>query len=438
MMQEAVPTRFDAVVVGAGPAGSTVAIQLARAGWSVALIERQRFPRRKVCGECIAASNLPLLETLGIADAFDALAGADLRQVTLLRGDKAVTADLPSADHDRYPWGRALGRESLDSLLLEQARAAGAVVFQPCAVQSILGTAGSWHCEVRLLSSATLLRLRATVVVDAHGSWEDLPSERPRRRQGRSAADLFAFKANFCGSMLPRGQISVLALDGGYGGMVVADHGTTTLACCIRRDRLSELRGGAPGFSASHAVEAWLLRECAGVRLALLGASRDGSWLSSGPLDPGVRLNAEDGIFRVGNAAGEAHPILGEGMSMALQSAALLCSKLLSQRGPAAVPDAAEQAELQRTYAASWRRQFAPRLRLAAVFAHLAMRPRSAAALMQLLRVWPGLLTQGARWGGKVSTPELVDATVVAHARPPDSRWSPQRSSLAQPREEST
>lgn len=437
-MQEAVPTRFDAVVVGAGPAGSAVAIQLARAGWSVALIERQRFPRRKVCGECIAASNLPMLEMLGIAEAFDALAGADLRQVMLLRGDKAVTADLPSADHDRYPWGRALGRESLDSLLLEQARVAGAVVFQPCALQAILGSVGAWHCEVRMLESTALLRLSAKVVVDAHGSWGDLPSERSKRHQGRSDSDLLAFKANFCGSNLPRGQISVLALDGGYGGMVVADQGTTTLACCIRRGRLSELRGGAPGFSAGHAVEAWLLRECAGVRLALLGSSRDGPWLSSGPLHPGVRLNVEDGIFRVGNAAGEAHPILGEGMSMALQSAALLCSKLLRQRGSAAVPDAAVQAVLQRTYAASWRRQFAPRLRLAAVFAHLAMRPRTAVALMQLLLVWPGLLTQGARWGGKVSTPELVDAAVVGHARPPDPRWSPQRSSLALPRGKST
>jgi flavin-dependent dehydrogenase len=425
MMQERSRTQFDAVVVGAGPAGSTVAIQLARAGWSVALIERQRFPRRKVCGECIAASNLPLLEALGIADTFDARAGPALRQVTLLRGDSAVTAELPAADHDRYPWGRALGRETLDSLLLEQARAAGAVVFQPCAVQAILGTAGAWHCEVRMLESAALLRLRATVMVDAHGSWEDLPSDRPKRRQARSAADLFAFKGNFSGSMLPEGQISVLALDGGYGGMVVADGGMTTLACCIRRDRLSELRGGAPGLRASDAVEAWLQRECAGVRQALHGAIRDGPWLSSGPLDPGVRLDAEDGIFRVGNAAGEAHPILGEGMSMALQSAALLCSHLLGHRGTPAVPDAAVQAELQRGYVAAWRREFAPRLRLAAVFAHLAMRPRSAAALMKLVQAWPGLLTQGARWGGKVRIAELADTTALAHAlasRPASTR----------------
>ena len=437
-MQAALPTRFDAVVVGAGPAGSTVAIQLARAGWSVALVERQLFPRRKVCGECIAASNLPLLEALGIGKAFDVLAGPALREVTLMRGDDAVPAALPAADHDRHLWGRALGRETLDSLLLEQAQTAGAVVFQPCAVQAILGTPGAWQCEVRMLECAALLRLRATVMVDAHGSWEDLPSYRPRRRQARSAADLFAFKANFSASRLSEGQISVLALDGGYGGMVVAEQGITTLACCIRRDRLSELRSGAPGLSASDAVEAWLKRECAGVRQALHGAQRDGPWLASGPLDPGVRVDTPDGIFRVGNAAGEAHPILGEGMSMALQSAALLCSHLLGQRGASAAPDAALQAERQRRYATAWRRQFVPRLRLAAFFAHLAMRPRPAAVLMKLVQVWPRLLTQGARLGGKVRAPELAGTAMSLQVERPDQRVRAQGSSLTRPREEST
>ena len=72
-------TDYDAVIVGAGPSGSTAAILLAQAGWSVALIEKQCFPRRKVCGECIAASNLPLLDALGIGDVFASMAGPELR-----------------------------------------------------------------------------------------------------------------------------------------------------------------------------------------------------------------------------------------------------------------------------------------------------------------------------------------------------------------------
>ena len=68
-------TSFDAVIIGAGPAGSAAAIWLARAGWSVALVEKQAFPRRKVCGECMAASNRPLLDALGIGAAFEAAAG---------------------------------------------------------------------------------------------------------------------------------------------------------------------------------------------------------------------------------------------------------------------------------------------------------------------------------------------------------------------------
>jgi 2-polyprenyl-6-methoxyphenol hydroxylase-like FAD-dependent oxidoreductase len=395
-------TAFDVLIMGAGPAGSATAIALARAGWAVAMVERQRFPRRKVCGECIAASNLPLLQALGLGEALHTLAGPPLQRVTLLHGGQAVTAPLPAARHDQWAWGRALGRETLDGLLLDRAREAGAMVFQPWAVQAITGQAGGWHCALRATESAALLQLRASLVVDAHGSWQDLPSDRGQRQLQRAASDLFAFKANFTAAALPEGAISVLALDGGYGGMVVADGGITTLACCIRRDRLNALRCAAPGQRAGDAVQAWLQQACGGVQHALQGAQRDGPWLSSGPLNPGRRVTATDAFFKVGNAAGEAHPILGEGMSMALQSATLLCALLRGPGHDGAVPTPAAQAALQRRCALAWQKQFAARMRLAAVFAHLAMRPRGALALMRLVQAWPGLLTQGARWGGKV------------------------------------
>ena len=411
-LNRAASRRFDAVIIGAGPAGSAAAILLARAGWAVALVERQTFPRRKVCGECIAASNLPLLAQLGIADAFEAQAGSELRQVALLHRDRAVQADLPAAPHPRYAWGRALGRETLDTLLLEQARAAGATVLQPWSVQAIQGGPGAWHCELRALDSPALQRLRTPLLIDAHGAWEALPSggmqglqSQPPRRRPHSHGDLFAFKATFTGATHAADTISVLALDGGYGGMVVADGGVLTLACCVRRDRLSQLRGNAPGLRAGDVVQDWLTHECGGIRDALQGATRQGHWLAAGPIDPGVRIAAADEMFCIGNAAGEAHPILGEGISMALQSAALLCRHLLGEvRGEvnSRAATAALQAVLQRRYAAAWQREFAPRVRLAAAFAHAAMQPRSATLLMALAQRWPALLTRGARWGGKV------------------------------------
>ena len=404
--------QYDAIIIGAGPAGSSAAILLARAGWSLVLVEKQSFPRRKVCGECIAASNLPLLEDLGLKPVFDACAGPELRRVALLRGDREAVADLPQATDKEYRWGRALGRETLDMLLLNQAHAVGAYLLQPWTAQTIEGSAGAWRCTLRAVDSGTTLMLNAAVVIDAHGSWEALPSARPQQTRVRRDSDLFAFKANYSGTSLPQGLLPVLAFNGGYGGMVVADGGVTTLACCIRRDRLDACRAASPGLRAGEVVEALLRRECGGVRAALEGAVRDGSWLASGPLDPGIRLRASDEIFRIGNAAGEAHPIIGEGMSMALQSAWLLCAHLLGPDRPEAKTDRAWQRRIAERYALEWRHQFTPRLRLAAAFAHVAMRPASALLLMTLARAWPGLLTLGAAWGGK--TRSAADPALIA------------------------
>lgn len=390
----------DAVIVGAGLAGTTAAILLARAGWRVVLVEKKPFPRRKVCGECLAASNWALLDELGVAHDFAGRAGPELREVALMRGARTIVAPLPPTDDVRRRWGRALGRDSLDAALLERARAAGAEVLQPWSARSIAGGPGAWRCGLRGPDGAAP-EVRATVLIDAHGSWESLPTERARGRPVPRPSDLLAFKANFRDGAHVPGRIGVLALDGGYGGTVVADAGTTVLAGCVRRDRLDALRAAAPGLRAGDVFERWVRDGCRGVGHALEGATRDGSWLASGPLRPGVRTRADGGPFRIGNAGGEAHPILGEGMSMALQSAALLCDGLVAA-GPGRLVDAGVSLRVQGAHAVAWRREFAPRLRLAAAFAHAAMRPTSSAALVRLATVWPGLLTRGARLGGKV------------------------------------
>ncbi len=396
-------TAFDVAIVGAGPAGTSAAVLLARAGWSVALIERQTFPRRKVCGECVAASNLPLLDALGIGVAFDRLAGAELRRVVLMHGGDTVTAALPPGEGARR-WGRALGREHLDTLLADAAEGAGATLLQPWSLQSIAGGAGRFRLRVRSLDDVgEEVELQAGLVIAAHGSWEPLPSERTALRLRRSPGDLFAFKANFRNAAIEADLLPVLSFPGGYGGMVVADDALATLACCVRADRLQALRAERPGDRAGDVVETMLRRACAGVGDALRDATREGAWLASGPLRPGVRLGAGDGVFRIGNAAGEAHPIVGEGISMALQSAFVLASligpmkhELLDASGGAAT-----QHNVLARYEALWRRRFARRLRVAATFAHVAMRPALARVAWPALRRWPDVLTLGARFSGK-------------------------------------
>ena len=394
-------TNFDAIVIGAGPAGATAAILLARAGWSVAVVEKQRFPRRKVCGECIAASNLPLLTALGIGDALETAAGPALRQVALMRGMRTVVADLPPNTGKSHLWGRALARETLDTLLVEQARSVGARVLQPWSVKRIQGSVGAWQCEARATDFSATVNLRAPVLIDAHGSWEPLAADRAPQRLARSGSDMLAFKANFHDAQLTPGLLPVLLFDGGYGGMVTAGGGLTTVAGCIRRDRLEALRAAWPGLSAGDTFDAMLRRECSGVRQALRTATREGPWLAAGPLAPGIRVGTADRIFRIGNAAGEAHPIIGEGMSMALQSAWLLCEHLLSPQSDQATHSAAWQTRIAREYATDWRRLFQARIRLASIFAHAAMRPALSAPLLTMAQHWPGLLTRGAIHGGK-------------------------------------
>jgi 2-polyprenyl-6-methoxyphenol hydroxylase-like FAD-dependent oxidoreductase len=193
--------------------------------------------------------------------------------------------------------------------------------------------------------------------------------------------------------------LPVLAFSGGYGGMVQCGDETLTLACCIRRDTLKTCRQRFSGQTAAESVEAYLRASCDGVAQALQGAERQGSWLSVGPLQPGIRLHrAQHDLFLIGNAAAEAHPIIGEGISMALQSAWLLCDKLIAN-GESHSTESWRQ--VRKTYIRDWHKNFATRLRLAAVFAHLAMRPRLGNIAFPLLQRWPGMLTQGARLSGK-------------------------------------
>ena len=403
----------DALVIGGGPAGSAVAIGLAYAGWRVSLVEQHRFPRQKVCGECIAAGNFPLLDHLGVGSEVRRHAGPELTRVGWMDSRHTIMADMPRCSSGSDAYGRALGRDIFDSLLLQRAKAVGVEVLQPARVRSIRGTPGEFHCDIvnspdthgTQEVSPPAFTMNAAVVIDARGSWErgprfdvGRPIVDPALRSPRGL-DLFAFKATFLGTRLPVGLLPVIALGGGYGGMVIANDGRTTLAICLRRDELRSIRARHRGLQAGLAVERHLEECCPGLRNVLRDGERQGPWLSVGPLRPGIRLDESPGIYRVGNAAGESQPLVGEGMTMALQSAGMLVECLSTHADRTG--DAQRLKLAHRAYADAWRSAFASRLRFASTYAQIAMRPLLTSPAGHAMRRWPALLTTAARFAGK-------------------------------------
>ncbi len=370
------PGAWDAVVVGAGPAGSATAARLARAGFAVLLLDRAEFPRRKPCGECVNPAGVEALGRLGALPAVLAAGPATLEGWRIRAGGAAgFQGGFPDART-----GLGIAREVLDPLLLEHARACGAEVRTGVRVRDLL-RGGRAVRGVAASDGGCGLEIPARIVVGADGLRSvilrrlGLVRRAPRLRKVALTAHVRG--ADGLGT---RGELRVRG--GGCLGIAPVGGGLANVSIVVAGDDARGVGGDAAGFFDR------ALRDFGFAELV-----RVDEVLATGPFDWPVRRAVADGAVLVGDAAGYYDPFTGQGIFRALRGAELAADAVgaaLLRGDTSAAALAGYERARRRAFGAGERMQrlveaFVARPRaLAAVSRRLGRRPEVADALIRV------------------------------------------------------
>jgi len=341
--------RFDAIVVGAGPAGSATAIRLARGGASVLLADRARFPRDKPCGGGLAGRAVRELPVDVAPVVEDVVHAFEVRLRYRKRFERRSDAPLALMTQ----------RRRLDAFLAEQAAAAGADFRDGVTVEGL--AAGPDGVTLRV-GGATV---GGDVLVGADGVNGSIA-----RAAGLGAGILYGIALEGNGP-LPHRQAGRVTIElgvvpGGY-GWVFPRAGHANFGVGGWAAEGPRLREHLARLCAEHGVEPAALTGVQGRRLPL----RRTTAASRGR------------VLLAGDAAGLVDPLTGDGISEALVSARLAAEAILADRLDGY--DAALDAALGRAAESSWKAKLV-----------LDRHPRAAFEIARLPPVWPvlaGLLT---------------------------------------------
>jgi flavin-dependent dehydrogenase len=358
--------RWDAVVVGAGPAGSVAAGELARRNRDVLLVDRAAFGRGKVCGCCLNGRALAALSAAGHPNLPQRLGAIPLTRFHLAAKGRSVELPLPA--------GVALSREALDAGLVRAATERGAVFLS--GTTATLTEAEDTGRRLRLSQGETTCEVCTAVVVAADGLGSGLLSRaglgaaisHPRSRIGAGA-----ILSEDVGFYRP-GVVYMNSGADGYVGLVRLEDGRLDVAAALAPEAVRA--AGSPGPLVRRIITA-----------AGLPAPRsldEARWHGTPALTRQRRQVAHHRLFVLGDAAGYIEPFTGEGMAWALSSAlalAPLASAAVESWRPGFI-----RAWQQRYRQVVRRRQFPCRLAGA-----LLRWPGLVGGLIRVLRLLPGL-----------------------------------------------
>jgi len=346
--------RFDAIVVGAGPAGSATALRLARTGAAVLLLDRARFPRDKPCSEYLSPETTRLLDALspGVLAAVERAAPARLYGMKVVAPDGTAMVGRFAANHrwpSPRPYGYALPRTVLDTILRRAAEDAGAQVWEGTAVEDLLFD-GCAVTGVRVRTEdGQRTAVSCRVVVGADGLRSVVARRLGLHRAGLPRRIAFAAHVTDVAGLEEQGEMHVGPA--GYVGMGPIGHGEATVALVVP---LARVRREQEDFRAAFFPA---LERFPGLRGRFADARLSRAVLATGPFAQWSRRPVADGACLVGDAADFFDPFTGQGIYGALRGAELAADCLIPAlaRGEGAPLPAAAL----RPYARARRRAFA-------------------------------------------------------------------------------
>lgn len=385
----------DALVVGAGPAGASTALRLARAGVDVLLLEASSLPRSKPCGDCLSPGATPILRELGVLDRVDRRRPARLVGWRMRTPDGvwfegrfgAARADGNGAKPPRR--GLALPRRELDAVLVGAAVDAGARLRERVRAFDLLRGEGRVTGVRARDGNGRRRQIRARVVVGADG----LRSTVARRLAGvrRGPRDRLAVVGRFRGVAPPEDRRPIGTDHGPAGEIRLSREGMLGLAptgagrwnatLVVPRRSAARLASGRAGY-VRRKLTAY------GVGRRFRDAERIGELEVTGPFEVAPRRSSAPGVLLAGDAAGYFDPLTGQGIHRALvtgRAAAAAALSILGASGPAE----AESARMR--YEAELERLLAPGRRVQRLVDAVASRPWMIEPAGRLLAARPGL-----------------------------------------------
>jgi len=344
--------QVDVLVAGAGPAGSATATLLARAGFSVLVVDRAAFPRDKACSEYMSPEAVRILARLGVVEILERAGAFPLEgmKVTGPRGATAHGKFALAGHHPFRPTGLSISRRILDHELLGAARAAGAAVLERTRVEELLYERGGVAGAVARDSKGHRRALRARLTVGADGLRSVVARRLGRRNHGTPRRMAFVAHVARVPGMGPSAELHFR--DSAYMGLNQIGHDQTNVALVVPSERAAHARSGVERFF----IET--LAEFPGVRERVEAGEVVRPIIATGPFAVWSASLIAPGALLVGDAAEFFDPATGDGIYCALRGAELVAetaTAALSQAGPITVDRLVEYRRMRRrVFSGKW------------------------------------------------------------------------------------